>query len=560
MPTTFPRPLFFSLLAAAALASAPAQAAPADNFRIGMAQYPSSLHPLYDAMVAKSLVTGATLRPVTTHDSNWQVTCLLCTELPSVEKGTARVETLTTGKKGIIATYTLRDDLSWGDGTPLTTRDIVFAWDVGRHPQSGVSNGEFFSKDIGEVRALDELTFEVVFTKEACDFAAINDFYPLPEHLERAVFEKDPKNYINATLYNTDPANPGLWMGPYRVAKVETGASLTLEKNADWQGEAPAFKTVTFRAIENSAALAANLLSGEIDYIAGELGLSLDQAVAFEKRLPKGAYDVTYKPGLTYEHIDFRLDDPVFADLRLRQALMYAMNRDAINNQIFGGRQQPAHSNINPLDTVYAVDVQKYPYDPAKAAALLDEAGWKRRDDGLRYNDKGEALTITLTTTAGNKSRETIQQAIQADWKKVGVQAVIDNKPPRVLFGDMMRERAFKGGVMYAWMSSPKNVPKTTLHSGMIPSAANNFAGQNYPGYSDPAMDKIIDDLSVVCEEGANRQLWTQLQQKYAQELPALPLYYRADSFFVPKWLAGVTPTGHMHPSTLWIETWKIKE
>ena len=548
---------------AAAMPSASAQAAATkQTLTIGISQFPSTLHPLFDAMVAKSLILSAALRPVTVHDPDWKPVCLICTELPSFDNGLAVRETRADGGKGIAATYKLKPGLQWDDGTPVTAADIIFGWDVGKHPASGVSNGEFFSKDIVNITSAAPDTFTIHFDKEKCDFALINDFYPLPAHLERKIFEEDPANYKNRTLYNTKPETAGLYFGPYRVAAVSSGASITLAKNPTWHGKAPGFDKVTFKTVENSSALTAHLLSGSIDYIAGELGLTLDEALGFEKRLKAakpGTFNVTYKPGLTYEHIDLPLDQKPFDDVRLRKALMSGMNRTQINDVIFGGKQPVAKSNINPLDTVYTDDVTAYPYDPAAAEKLLDAAGWVKKKDGYRYNKDGTKLSMTFTTTAGNKSREVIQQAIQSDWKKIGIDAAIKNEPARVLFGDTMRERRFDGGVMYAWMSAPNNIPKTTLHSTMIPSAENNFAGQNYPGYQNPAMDKIIDDLDVTCDADANKALWQDLQKLYADDLPALPLYYRADSFFVPVWLHGLTPTGHQHPSTLWIENWSYR-
>jgi len=546
-------------LALSMTAAPRAHAEPKKSLTIGISQFPSTLHPLFDAMVAKSLILSAGLRPVTAYDPEWKPLCLLCTALPSFENGLAVRETRKDGKKGIAATYKLKPGMMWGDGTPVTAADVLFGWEVGKHPASGVSNGEFFAKDIVDITSDAPDTFTIHFDKEKCDFALINDFYPLPAHLERGIFEADPANYKNRTLYNTRPETPGLYLGPYRVSAVASGASITLEKNPEWTGRAPGFDTVTFKTVENSAALTAHLLSGSIDYIAGELGLTLDQALSFEKRLnaaKPGKYNVIYKPGLTYEHIDLPLDKKPFDDVRLRKALLLGMNRAGINNAIFGGKQPVAKSNINPLDTVYTDDVTDYPYDPAAAEELLDAAGWAKRQDGYRYNSDGKKLSITFATTAGNKSREMIQQAIQSDWKKIGVDAVIKNEPARVLFGDTMRTRRFDGGVMYAWMSAPNNIPKTTLHSTMIPAAGNNYAGQNYPGYQNPEMDGIIDDLDITCAADAHKSLWRDLQKLYADDLPALPLYYRADSFFVPVWLQGLTPTGHQHPSTLWIENW----
>ncbi len=543
--------------------AAPAQAeAPAHpELKIGMSQFPSTLHPFFDDMVAKSLVLGPVLRPITAHDADWKPVCMICTELPSYENGRATKEQHKDGTTGIAATYTLKDNLFWGDGTPVTTRDVLFAYEVGKDPKSGVGNGEFFSHDILSMDAKDDRTFTIHFLKDKCDFASIDDFYPLPAHLEKEIFEKDPSSYKEHSLYDTAPVNPGLYFGPYEIAKFESGAAVTLEKNSHWKGKPPAFDKVVFRTIENSAALQANLLSGDIDYIAGELGVTLDEAISFEKRLKAAKpdqFDVVYKPGLTYEHIDLSLDKKPFDDEKLRQALLYGINRQALNDQLFGGKQPVAATDINPLDTVYAADVKKYDYDPKAAEKLLDAAGWKKHDDGFRYNDKGEKLTVRLSTTAGNNSREMIEQAIQSDWKKIGIDAPIENQPARVLFGDTMRQRKFDGGVMYAWLSAPQDIPKTTLYSTMVPSKDNNWAGQNYTGYKNPKMDKIIDDLDVSCAPAQQKALWHELQETYAEELPALPLYYRADSFFIPRRLKGVVPTGHLNPTTLWIENWSV--
>ena len=271
----------------------------------------------------------------------------------------------------------------------------------------------------------------------------------------------------------------------------------------------------------------------------------------------QGKFDVIYKTGLTYEHIDINHDNPYFQDKNVRKALLYGINRATISERLFGGKQPVAHANIHPLDAMYHKDVQQYTYDKDKAGALLDAAGWAMREDGLRYNAKGEKLQFRLMTTAGNRTRELVQQAIQSDWKKLGVNVVIENEPARVLFGETIRERKYKDGTMYAWMSAPQNIPRTTLHSTMIPTKENNYAGQNYVGFKHARADKVLDDLETVCEVKANQALWYEIQDIYAEELPALPLYYRANSYIVPKWLKGVRPTGHQYPSSLWAEEWK---
>jgi len=122
--------------------------------------------------------------------------------------------------------------------------------------------------------------------------------------------------------------------------------------------------------------------------VAGELGLPLDEALAFEKR-HGGAFTVIYKPGLSYEHIDLNLDNPDLADRRVRQALLYAIDRQAISDQIFAGRDPVADSFVPPLDWMYAKDVPRYPYDPNKAKALLEAAGWHAQGGEIRRNADG---------------------------------------------------------------------------------------------------------------------------------------------------------------------------
>ena len=109
---------------------------------------------------------------------------------------------------------------------------------------------------------------------------------------------------------------------------------------------------------------------------------------------------------------------------------------------------------------------------------------------------------------------------------------------------------------MYAWLSAPQNIPRSTLHSEMIPSEANGWSGQNYPGYSNKRLDKVLDDVETICEPTANTALWRELQTIYSSELPVLPLYFRATPFILPKWLKGIRPTGHQYSTTLWVEEW----
>ncbi|MDF2096502.1 peptide ABC transporter substrate-binding protein [Aquibaculum arenosum] len=546
-------------LAGAVLQSDTAAAAGGDGeLTIGITQFPGTLHPNIDAMAAKYYVLAMTNRPLSHFDHDWEPSCMLCTELPTLENGLVEREALPDGGEGLAITLELHPEATWGDGTPVTTEDVVFTWEVGRHPGSGISNAELYRRLL-DVRVHDGKRFTFLTDRVSFRYNVFADFRLLPAHIERPIFESDPDAYRNRTAFDADPTNPALAWGPYRITEITPGAEISLEPNETWYGQPPAFDRITVRAIENSAALEANLLSGSIDMIAGELGLEVDQAMSLEPRLG-GDYQVEYVAGLFYEHIDLLLDNPVLADRRVRQALLYAIDREAVSERLFGGHNPVAHGNVSPLDRVHAEDIQHYAFDPERAGALLDEAGWSELRDGVRHNAEGEALRLDFMTTAGNRTRELLQQVLQSQWREVGVDARIRNETPRVFFGQTLDRRNYGAMALFGWLSSPEHVPRTTLHSEEIPTADNGWTGQNYSGFSDPRVDELIDLIEVELDPEVRLELWHELQTIYAEELPVLPLFWRAQPFIVPDWLAGLRPTGHMLASSNWVEEWHRRD
>ena len=537
-------------------AGSPSTMAAKDKLVIGITQFPATFHPNIDSMAAKSYILAMTARPFTVFNANWELICMLCTELPTLENGLAKKETTPGGKQGIAVTYSIQPKALWGDGVAVSTKDVLFTWKVGRHPKSSIGNMELY-RSIYKVDVKDEKTFTFHFDKLTFDYNAINGFILIPAHIDEANFS-NPETYKNRTAFDTDTLNKGLYFGPYKITEVAPGSHVVLDRNPTWYGKSPAFNRIVVRAIGNTAAMEANLVSGGLDMIAGELGLSIDQAISFEKR-HKQKYNVIYKPGLVYEHIDLNLENPLLQDIRIRKALIYAIDRKAISERLFGGRQPVAHTSVNPLDWVFAENVPKYSYDPKKTAALLDEAGWSIKKRGVRTNAKGQKLTFEIMTTAGNRTRELVEQILQSQWKAVGFDIKIKNEPARVFFGQTMTERRYSGLGMYAWMSSPENVPRTTLHSEHIPTKANNFAGQNYTSFKNAEMDELLETIEIQLDKSKRKKMWKRLQHIYANELPVLPLYFRANAYILPKWLTGVKPTGHQYSTTLWVENWGVK-
>jgi peptide/nickel transport system substrate-binding protein len=531
-----------------------------DELVIGMGTAPGTLNPLLNSMLAGAFINSMTERPITAFDPDWKLICLLCTELPTVENGRARIVDLPPDDKGIVKKGMEVDielrPMTWGDGMPVTARDFQFTVDVGRHPQSGVPSVEDYRR-IVKFEIKDDRHFTITRDRVTFDYNVL-DFFPLPAHIEKAIFDADPAEYRTRTTYDADPANPGLSYGPYRVVEVVPGSRIALERNPHWTGTPPQFRRILIKFFENSSSLEANLLSGNVDYVPGESGLSFSQSLAFEQR-HGDRYNVVFKPSLAYGHIDVNLDNPLLGDIRVRRAILMAIDRKTISDKLFYGKQPVADGNVNPLDPMYSPAARHYDYDPEQARKLLDEAGFKEVAKGERRNAKGQLLSLVLDYASGNRTSDQITQVIQSELRQVGIELRLKAAPARIYFA-ALNKRKFDSLAFYSWITSPGSVPRTTLHSTEIPAADNGWSGQNYPGYRNPDMDKALDAAERELDPDKRRGFFADILRLYADDLPVLPMYFRVDSFVIPKQLTGVVPTGHQGCTTLWIENWRWRD
>jgi peptide/nickel transport system substrate-binding protein len=139
-----------------------------------------------------------------------------------------------------------------------------------------------------------------------------------------------------------------------------------------------------------------------------------------------------------------------------------------------------------------------------------------------------------FTTSTGVRVRELLQQVMQSEWRRIGVEVVIHNEPPRTLFGETLRHRSFKGLALFTWVSGIESSPRQTLSSGQIPTAANNWGGRNYPGFCDATMDADIDAMEKELDPAQRHPLWAEMQRSYAEQLPVLPAWFKSGSHGKP--------------------------
>ncbi|MDO8494071.1 MAG: peptide ABC transporter substrate-binding protein [Deltaproteobacteria bacterium] len=529
---------------------------------IGATQEFDTLNPMISQMAQTYYIQEMLRRQLTNIDADWKWVCRLCTQIPTFKNGMVKKIT-EHGKEKLLVTWELQPNTKWGDGTPLTGYDVKFSWQVGLAPTVSVGEREQYTQI--EAITVDEKNprrFTMKFDKPRYDYYQLGTFYIIPKHLEEPIFQKTKGEvgaYEKQSLYVLNPTNPGLYYGPYVVSEVKLGSHLTLIPNSYFHGEKPKIQKIIFKMIPNSQALEANLRSGSIDMIHEVADFTLDQAISLEKRLKADApYEVLYRAGTVFEHIDLNLRNEVLQEARVRKALLYGIDREKLVQALFEGKYTVARHRVHPLDPNYSEKAFHYSYDSEKAKALLEEAGWQQSSDGIRSKE-GKKLSFVLMTTAGNKMRELVEVYLKEEWKKIGVDMQIKNEPARVFFGETVRKGEYPHMAMFAWISSPDNVNDSTLHSKNIPTAANGYSGQNTGAWGNAKMDQLLDSIYIVFDAAKRKKIWEEMMIVEMNDLPTIPLYFRSQIAVVPRNLENFRITGHQFYSSVEVEKWDLE-
>lgn len=536
------------------------------ELNIGITQEFENMNPIIQQMLATVYIYNFVGRKLDVLDPSGKTWIpQLVTKIPTLENGGAHF--VGTGKnRKIVANWEIDPKAVWGDGTPITGEDVKFSWQIALSPNVSVGEKEVYSQiEKIEIDKSNPKKFTFTYAKPRYDFNMLGTFYIVPKHLEETPFTKYSKQregYEHNSLYTANPTNPGLYCGPYIISEIKLGDHVSLVRNPKWWGTPAKIEKINIKLIQNTNTLEANLLSGTIDMIS-ILGFSFDQALVFDKRVKKEGlpYNVNFVPSLTYEHADVQLRKPPLNDVRVRKALVYAINRDDLVKALFENKQKKAYHFVAPVDPWYTEDpkyVVTYPPSKRQAEKLLDEAGWVKKGDGFRYKD-GKKLSLTFMTTAGDKVRELVQVFLQNEWKKVGIEVNIKNEPARVFFGETVRKGLYPSLAMFAWSSSPENSPRSNLASGNIPSKANGFSGQNSGGWKNAKVDTLIDELEMEFNPSKRKELAAQIMHYYTDEVPVIPLYYRSDISVTPKNMKGYVLPGHQFSDSNWVENWSLQ-
>lgn len=436
---------------------------------------------------------------------------------------------------GIHWTFHLKKGVLFHDGVEMTSKDVVFSYNLPRSPGYTGPRGSDFEK-IKHIEALDRYTVRFVLKEPYAPFLNTCAYAILPSHLLGHV----PIDKLAEQPFNTkEPVGTG----PYRFHTWKDGQYIQLEAFDRYFHGAANIKHLYFRIIPDQNAQFIQLQSGGID-VMGIPATDLAVGRLFEKQ---GKVKLQSSPSLSYTYIGYNLKHPFFQDARVRQALTYALDRQQMVDIVLEGEGQVAHTHGSPLSWAYAEGVPRFPYDPDKAKQLLAEAGWTDSDgDGILDRD-GEKFSFVLLTNQGNKIREMVAQIVQEQWAKVGVEVKPRLMEWSAFINDYVETKKFDA-VILGWSLGVDPDPTAIWHSKEIDK------GLNFISYQNEEIDRLLEQNTAAIDPSKRKEILVKFQQRIAKEQPYTFLYYSNGITAYPINLDGVVehPTGGFYNIQKW--------
>jgi peptide/nickel transport system substrate-binding protein len=462
---------------------------------------------------------------------------ILAEELPSVKKGTWKIDQQ---KKTMITVYKLRPGLKWHDGKPYTSKDFEFGWQIAKHPEFPMPD-RMVPELISKIETPDDRTLVIHWNDLYNEAYAIQYTHvrAFPRHLLLDAFNGgDMKAFANLPFWNKNFVGAG----PYRVVEWDAGTRMELEAFKDFPLGRPKIERVTYKTVEDTNTNLAAVLAGEVD-LCMRSTISFDGAMILREQWEKPGKGKIHISPASWTWLNLSRDNPWFSDVKVRRALLHAIDRDALVQNVFKGEKVVSHFPLSRVRKTFKKALATatiYKYDPERAKKLLAEAGWKPGTDGVLVNAKGERMEFEFRVTAERRDHEQSEAIIADYWKKIGVRTNIKNLPNRLLNSAENRNRwpgAFIGShnvTVEEWQER--------FHSNNIPTAENKFAPENVSGWNDPRKDAIMDELNSIITPARSEQLQLEFVKMFTDALPHLPLYYSPEVLVVKKGLTGITP------------------
>lgn len=427
------------------------------------------------------------------------------------------------GDDNLTITFTLKDNVKFHNGNLLNSADVKYTFDA-LLTANGSKAGSFYDS------VPDETDPEKKKTKRVSHFA---EEIKTPD-AKTVVFKVTRPELINQLLSNfvAIPIIPAGTIEQQKTAPVGTGAFkfvsfdsvnsfVRLEAFPDYWEGAPKIAKLNVKTVPDANALQNELLSGGVDLAPNPTILSPDALNAISN---SGTLKVERFPGSNIQYIGFNTQISPFNNVKVRQAVAYAIDREKIVNELLSGQAKIAFSILPEESWAYTTGT-KYSFDPAKAKQLLQEAGYK-----------GEVVKFTYAS--GNQAVNQYSQVIQSTLKDIGMNIVLDPYEPATVLENLksgkfqMNTSIWIGGnqdpIFYRDLFASTDFPEKKLN------------GRNRARYSNPEFDKVIDEAVKTVDKTKARELYAKAQEIVSNDVPLLPLWYPSSMVISTKRIGNI--------------------
>ncbi|MDZ8079329.1 MAG: peptide ABC transporter substrate-binding protein [Nostoc sp. DcaGUA01] len=535
--------------------------AASDTLKLLYWQAPTILNPHLAQGNKDFEASRITYEPLASFDKDGKLVPFLAAEIPSLENGGV-------AKDGKSVTWKLKKGVKWSDGKPFTATDVVFTYQFVSNPAVGATTAANYQA-VKSVEAVDDYTVKINFQEP-------NPAWSLPfissngSIIPRHIFEK-----YNGSNAREAPANLlPVGTGPYKVVDFKPGDTVVYEANSFFrQANKPFFKRVELKGGGDATSAArAVLQTGDVDF-----AWNLQVEAPILKQLEaagKGRLDISFgsfleriainqtdpnKQTKDGERSSIEFPHPFFKDLKVRQAFNYTIDRDTINQQLYGQTGRSV-TNILVAPDIYNSTNTKYEFDLKKANALLDEAGWKDTNGNGIRDQNGLELKVLFQTSV-NPVRQKTQEIVKQSLTSIGVGVELKSIDSSIFFSsdpanpDTLAHFHADLQMFSSGNSNPD--PGTYLKAwtcNEISQKKNNWSKPNTSRYCNPKYDKLWLQSNTELDPQKRRQLFIQMNDLLIKEQAVIPLISRANVNGVSNRLTGID-------STPWDDrTWNIKD
>jgi peptide/nickel transport system substrate-binding protein len=407
-------------------------------------------------------------------------------------------------------TFYLTSEVTFHDGQPLTAADVVFTFEhlMAEETQSPFGSG--YRSKIKSVRAVDDHTVRFNLKEPTASFLTSVIIPILPKHIVTA---------------GGDFAAKPVGSGPFTFVS-QSPTEIVLAANKAYSGGAPKVAQVVFKIVKDDSTRFLKLKKGELDLLINALPLS---RVPDVRQAPLNeTYNVIESPGIAYTYLGFNLAAPEVKDLRVRQAIAHAIDVDEIIRFRLEGHAVPATGLLSPVNWYYSAPKRKYPFDPDRAASLLEAAGYKDPDaDGPKARIHLELKTSNNTQVVG------IARIIQAQLAKAGIDLALKSFEWGTFYGDIKSGNFQITSMRWVGVTEP-DFYFDIFHSSQIPPV-----GRNRGRYRSAEMDRLVTDGRLATDPLERKAIYAKVQALAAIDLPYISLWHPNNISVVHKRVQG---------------------